>query len=312
VALVGYTNAGKSSLMRALTAARSTSPTSSSRRSTPPCAPLHPPPRRAVLVSDTVGFIKKLPHDLVASFRSTLDEAREASLLLFVADASDPTFRAQLEVTLRTVLVTDLREILAMTVPLNLVLSTYLVGRYYQHIDRAFLFKRLLPLMLLGMPVGIYAFTALDASLLKRAFGVFVAGVAGLELYRAIQKVKPHPVGTGVEVGLLLTGGAIHGAFSTGGPMAVYVTSRVIHDKAAYRATLSALWLVLGTVLLGSYVYEGRVTTGTLTQTLTVSPGIVLGMVLGEVAFSRVPADLFRRIVFVTLLCSGLALLLRG
>ena len=52
-----------------------------------------------VLVSDTVGFIKKLPHDLVASFRSTLDEALEASLLLYVVDASDPTCEAQLEVT---------------------------------------------------------------------------------------------------------------------------------------------------------------------------------------------------------------------
>jgi GTPase len=50
-----------------------------------------------------VGFIKQLPHDLVASFKSTLDEALEASLLLFVVDASDPTYQAQLEVT-RTVL----------------------------------------------------------------------------------------------------------------------------------------------------------------------------------------------------------------
>src|SRR5207248_1024701 len=55
--------------------------------------------RPRILVSDTVGFIKKLPHDLVASFRSTLDEALEASLLLYVVDASDPTFRAQLEVS---------------------------------------------------------------------------------------------------------------------------------------------------------------------------------------------------------------------
>ena len=52
-----------------------------------------------MLVSDTVGFIKHLPHDLVASFRSTLDEALEASLLLFVVDASDPTYEAQLEVS---------------------------------------------------------------------------------------------------------------------------------------------------------------------------------------------------------------------
>ena len=52
-----------------------------------------------ILVSDTVGFIKKLPHDLVASFRSTLEEARDCELLVHVVDASDPSFPAQIEVT---------------------------------------------------------------------------------------------------------------------------------------------------------------------------------------------------------------------
>jgi GTP-binding protein HflX len=52
------------------------------------------------LVSDTVGFIHKLPHDLVASFRSTLAEAKDADLLLHVVDGSDPAFRDQLQVTL--------------------------------------------------------------------------------------------------------------------------------------------------------------------------------------------------------------------
>jgi GTPase len=60
---------------------------------------LVPETRPRILISDTVGFIKKLPHDLVASFRSTLDEAREASLLLHVVDAADPAFRDQLAVT---------------------------------------------------------------------------------------------------------------------------------------------------------------------------------------------------------------------
>jgi GTP-binding protein HflX len=71
-----------------------------------------------VLVSDTVGFIKKLPHDLVASFKSTLDEALEASLLLHIVDASDPSFREQLEVTREV-----LREIGAQDAPSRLVLN---------------------------------------------------------------------------------------------------------------------------------------------------------------------------------------------
>jgi len=60
---------------------------------------LKPETRPRILVSDTVGFIKKLPHDLVASFRSTLEEARDASLLLHLLDGSDPAFRDQYQVT---------------------------------------------------------------------------------------------------------------------------------------------------------------------------------------------------------------------
>jgi hypothetical protein len=60
---------------------------------------LQPESHPRVLVSDTVGFIKNLPHGLVASFKSTLDEALEASLLAHVVDASDPGFERQLAVT---------------------------------------------------------------------------------------------------------------------------------------------------------------------------------------------------------------------
>ncbi len=99
VALVGYTNAGKSSLMRALTASDVLVADKLFATLDTTVRALQPESKPRVLISDTVGFIKKLPHDLVASFRSTLDEALEASLLLYVVDASDPTFRAQLEVT---------------------------------------------------------------------------------------------------------------------------------------------------------------------------------------------------------------------
>ena len=99
IALVGYTNAGKSSLMRALTGSEVLVQDKLFATLDTTVRVMQPETTPKVLVSDTVGFIKKLPHDLVASFRSTLDEAHEAQLLLFVADASDKTFRAQLAVT---------------------------------------------------------------------------------------------------------------------------------------------------------------------------------------------------------------------
>jgi GTP-binding protein HflX len=96
VSLVGYTNAGKSTLMNALTEAGvlavdklfATLDTRTRRWQLPGWGP--------VLLSDTVGFIKQLPHHLIASFKATLEEARQADLLLHVADASSPMAREQI------------------------------------------------------------------------------------------------------------------------------------------------------------------------------------------------------------------------
>src|SRR5213078_1433852 len=79
---------------------------------------LWPESRPRILVSDTVGFIKKRPHDLVASFKSTLDEALEASHLLHIVDAADPSWEAQLAVTREV-----LDEIGAGDVPSTLVMN---------------------------------------------------------------------------------------------------------------------------------------------------------------------------------------------
>ena len=118
VALVGYTNAGKSSLMRAMTGIDVLVADKLFATLDTTIRPLYPDTRPKILMSDTVGFIKKLPHDLVASFKSTLDEAASASLLLFVVDASDPSFRSQLDVT-RTVLA----EVGATDIPSLVVLN---------------------------------------------------------------------------------------------------------------------------------------------------------------------------------------------
>lgn len=96
VSLVGYTNAGKSTLMNALTEAEvlaedklfATLDTRTRRWSLPSWGP--------VLLSDTVGFIRDLPHRLIASFKATLEEARQADLLLHVADASNPAVYKQI------------------------------------------------------------------------------------------------------------------------------------------------------------------------------------------------------------------------
>lgn len=118
VALVGYTNAGKSSLMRALTGSQVLVEDRLFATLDTTVRAMQVDFKPRILVSDTVGFIKKLPHDLVASFKSTLDEALEASMLLYVVDAADPTHASQLALT-RSVL----KEIGADAVPSLLLLN---------------------------------------------------------------------------------------------------------------------------------------------------------------------------------------------
>lgn len=95
VALVGYTNAGKSTLFNALTDAGVLESSRMFATLDPKLRQLQLPSRRKVLLSDTVGFIRNLPHTLVTSFRATLEEVERAELLLHVRDASSPMLEEQ-------------------------------------------------------------------------------------------------------------------------------------------------------------------------------------------------------------------------
>ena len=89
VALVGYTNAGKSTLFNALTDASVYVKDQLFATLDPTVRRLELPNGREVVLADTVGFVRDLPHELIAAFRSTLQEAREADLILHLIDASD-------------------------------------------------------------------------------------------------------------------------------------------------------------------------------------------------------------------------------
>lgn len=99
IAIVGYTNAGKSTLLNYLTDAGILAEDKLFATLDPTTRKFELPTGESVLLTDTVGFIRKLPHHLIKAFQSTLDEAVYADVLMIVIDVSDPEYRVQLEVT---------------------------------------------------------------------------------------------------------------------------------------------------------------------------------------------------------------------
>ena len=101
-ALVGYTNAGKSTLLNTLTGASMLEEDQLFATLDPTTRMLILPGNQKILLTDTVGFISKLPHNLIEAFRSTLEEAKYADMILHVADLSNPQMEEQMHVTYET------------------------------------------------------------------------------------------------------------------------------------------------------------------------------------------------------------------
>jgi len=204
-----------------------------------------------------------------------------------------------------------LDALLPTLLPLNIALSLYLVARTWRSIDRRFLLRRLFPAVLAGVPLGIVAFAHLPRPILVRGFGAFVVLLALSELLRAWRGAEARTLGRPLRIVLLVLGGAIHGAFATGGPLIVYVASRELRDKHAFRATLSALWAVAGVAIVSSLAVSGKITETTLRGSALLLLPCALGLAIGEVVHRRIDERRLRVAVFVMLLIAG-SLLLRG
>jgi uncharacterized membrane protein YfcA len=204
-----------------------------------------------------------------------------------------------------------LELLLPVMVPLNLCLSIYLAVRYARAIDVRFLLRRILPPVVLGFPLGFLAFARLPGPLLVRVFGGFVIILASLELLRAARRREAARLGAAARIALLFVGGVVHGAFSTGGPFVVYVTGREVEDKQVFRATLSGLWVLLGSALCISYAASGAIGVDSMSASAVLAVPAAAGLLVGEWAHARAQATTFRIALFVMLLVAGALLAFR-
>jgi hypothetical protein len=204
--------------------------------------------------------------------------------------------------------IVPLEVLLPAFVPLNMVMSSWLLSRGFSAIAWRMLLVEVAPAVAAGMAVGLVLFHLPAKHLFAFGFGVFVVGLAVFQLARRADQPLARPL----QWLLLGLGGVAHGLFGTGGPMIVYVVRRRLPDKRAFRSTLAVLWLVLNLALLTNYAEAGLYTQTTAKTLGVLALTIVPGLYIGEHVHHQLDAERFERVVWIVLLLAGLVLALRN
>jgi uncharacterized membrane protein YfcA len=201
-----------------------------------------------------------------------------------------------------------LDELLPVIVPLGLFLSATIAWRERAYIDWPLLTRTILPLMGIGLLIGIAIFERASNEALRRVFGLFVVILSALELWRrwAAPKKPPEPLPPLRTGATILGAGVIHGLFSSGGPLLVYALSRAQIPKRRFRATLSTVWLVMGSLLSLAYTLNGHLDADTLEATAALLPVLAIAWLAGDWLHHRLDEERFRVLVYGLLFVAGL------
>ena len=201
--------------------------------------------------------------------------------------------------------------LLPLLVALNLLLSSYIVWRHFEHVSGRLLLTQILPFMGIGLSVGLVVFQLASNEVLKTMFGVFVVAVAAREL-RSLSRggaERARPLTPVTRASGLLAAGMAHGLFVCGGPLLVHVLDRSGLDKHSFRSTLSTVWLTLNLALTVVYVCTGRIDHTALPVLALLAPAVLLGIIAGEWAHHRLDERRFRLAVLTLLIIAGLTII---
>ncbi len=206
----------------------------------------------------------------------------------------------------------SIKWMLPILLPITLLSNLYIIFRYHRYVNRDILLKKILPMMLIGLVVGIAVFNFVQEDSLKKAFGALVVFLSARELYFLRQKNSYiTTISTSKSVFYMVSAGIIHGIFASGGPLLVYVLNKMNLPKSVFRSTLSVVWLILNVFLTTYYLLTNKMNLGTVKISLMFIPFMLLGIFIGDYLHRRVSDRPFRIFVFVFLLLSGLSILVR-
>ncbi len=206
-----------------------------------------------------------------------------------------------------------IEELLPMIVPLSFLQTSYVVIRHRRHIAWGLLLKRVLPVMGVGLLVGMYLFRGVAGSGLRYAFAAMVFLLAARELWRMLRAdaTSPGKLPTALSIAAIFGAGITHGIYASGGPLLVYATGREGLDKEQFRATLCTVWLTLNVVLVAGFALDGAYDVGRMSKVGLLMLAVPLGIVLGERLHARVDERRFKLGVYGLLILAAMSLTLK-
>ncbi len=184
---------------------------------------------------------------------------------------------------------------------LGLALSAYLALSGWKHVRRK-PFLVTVALGVVGMPAGILFANQLPEAGLMLAVGAYVTFMGARVLLPGLRERR---LPDWLLKAQLVAGGAVHGAFASGGPLMIAYFHESIHDKSAFRATMSLSFVALAVLLLAQWTLSGAWAAGTATTVLVMAPFMLAGVAAGEAIHRRVNIRVFRTLVSAVMVVIG-------
>lgn len=223
--------------------------------------------------------------------------ALAAGVLVGAAVQSALGFGAMLVATLVGALFLPTDQLMPLLLPLSTLQTAVVVLRTGRHVDRPFLFRRVLPFVGLGMAAGALG-PGIAASGTRPLLGGLVLGLAALELTR---RGPPPPLPRPVAALVLVAGGVVQSLLGTGGPLVVWAIGREDLPRTTFRSTLNALWFATNSALLTALAIQGRLDGPTLLRSALLGVPALGGVALGLAVHDRLDEAAFRKVLWLVL-----------
>nr|WP_277603567.1 sulfite exporter TauE/SafE family protein [Bowmanella dokdonensis] len=206
-------------------------------------------------------------------------------------------------------LVFAIPALLPILIPLNILATGSMAWQLRKQLDKELLLKGVLPMMILGLGLGIYLLDKLSGTLLKTGFALLVLWFATREWYKLYRQlpVPSRPIWW-QRIWIFLAG-IVQGLYGSGGPLLVYAISSRALQKAQFRALLIYVWFCLNSIYTLVMLFQGKVQPVALTI-LAYAPLLYLAIRMGHWLHDRVDERQFKQGVCALLILSALTMLL--